>query len=286
MTRLAGTAQKLLGVQTQPRMRQHDIICVHTMVGYLTSTYAMFKEHGFTGTESHVGIGGKWGPDQAADLDGVIWQFQDTDFTADANLEGSWHVLSIETADNAPVRPEQIMPWTGQQVLSLVDVIAAWCVEYAIPPVLIPDTKPGRRGLAYHYQGVGPNLVPGGEKWSAAGHVCPGPARVKQFTEVVIPLVQAKLKPKEEDMQWNDEISLTPTDADIWNASGGVNPKTKKPYKGGDTVTVGAMLRYPTLARKLEGENLALAKEVNDLRDDIGQLKSAVAAIAAAVVVK
>jgi hypothetical protein len=249
VTWLAGVARKSLGKQTQPRLAAHDIICVHTMVGYLGSTYTMFATGGFRGTESHVGIGGKWGSDLTSELDGVAWQFQDTDYTADANFEGSWHILSIETADNAPAHPEDIEPWTPKQVAKLVEVIVAWCKEYDIPPVLIPDTKPGRRGLAYHYQGVAPNLVSGGEVWSKAGHVCPGPVRVKQYITEVIPMVQAEM---EDDMKWDDEIALTATDAKIWNqtSTGGKNPKTGKPYKAGDTVTFGAMVRYPTLSRE------------------------------------
>ena len=160
------------------------------MVGYLKSTERMFEVNGYTGTESHVGIGGKWGTDAAAGLDGVAWQFQDDNHTADANYEGSWHILSIETADNAPQHPEDIEPWTPKQVDKLVEVIVEWCLLYDIPPVLIPDTKPGRRGLAYHYQGVPPNLVRGGELWSKAGHTCPGPVRVKQFIREVIPRVK------------------------------------------------------------------------------------------------
>lgn len=252
MTWLAGATKKSLGKQTQPRMTHHDIICVHTMVGFLKSTYAMFAEHGFTGTESHVGIGGKWGSDQPAGLDGAVWQFQDTDFTADANLKGSWHVLSIETADNAPARPEQILPWTPKQQRSLVAVIVAWCQEYDIPPVLIPDTKPGRRGLAYHYQGVPPNLVPGGELWSEAGHVCPGPVRVRQFVNDIIPRVQVALalqKPSlEDDVKWTDRVPLTAEDARVWNLTA---PKGTV-YKQGDTVAFSDMVRYPTLARKMD----------------------------------
>jgi hypothetical protein len=194
---------KSLGKQTQPRLKQKDIICVHTMVGYLTSTLSMFEQGGFTGTESHFGVGGIWGGDKTRELDGVAYQFQDTDFTADANFEGSWHIISIETADNAPDKPEDILPWTHKQEMKIVELIVELCKMYNIPPVLIPDTKPGRRGLAYHYQGVPPNLVAGGERWSKAGHVCPGPVRVEQFKNRIIPEVQARLQ--EHDMPLSAE---------------------------------------------------------------------------------
>lgn len=177
------------------------------MVGYLFTTEEMFDNDGFFGTESHFGVGGKWGADKARDLDGVVWQFQDTDFEADANLEGAHHVISIETADNAPELPEDILLWTPKQVESIVDLIAELCAKYDIPPVLIPDTKPGRRGLAYHAQGCTPNIVHGGERWSlSAGKVCPGPARIRQFKNVIIPAVQAKLNPQEDIMASAEEL--------------------------------------------------------------------------------
>lgn len=54
---------------------------------------------------------------------------------------------------------------------------------------------------------------------------------------------------KENDMKWTDKIPLTAKDAEVW----GTGPNGK-PYREGDLVTFGAMVRYPTLARKLEQE--------------------------------
>lgn len=222
------------------------------MVGYLYSTELMFRRGGYIGTESHFGIGGKWGSDKDRDLDGVVYQWQDTDYEADANLEGAWHVLSIETADNAPQRPEDILAWTPKQMESIVDLIAELCRMYDIPPELIPDTKPGRRGLAYHAQGCTPNIVPGGEAWSlSTGKVCPGPARIRQFKNVIIPAVQEKLRPTKVEeimaLNWTDEIALTEEDARVWN----LHAKTTE-FKRGSKVTVSDMVRYPTLARKMD----------------------------------
>jgi hypothetical protein len=55
-----------LGAQTQDPMARHDIVCAHTMAGYLVSTDQYFRignGEGYRGTESHYGIGGQWGPD-------------------------------------------------------------------------------------------------------------------------------------------------------------------------------------------------------------------------------
>lgn len=214
--------------QTQPRIKRHDIVCLHTMVGSLTGTNEMFKQNGYGGTESHYGVGGKWGRDVGENLDGAVWQWQDRAFSADANLDGNYRVISIETADNAPKSPSDIQEWTTKQTEAIIDLVAWECslaahadcpstwachkgvmwegVRVAIPPVLIPDTKSTRRGLALHRQGVEPAagigklpgyLVSGGERWSEhAGKECPGDRRVKQFKEIIIPAVQARLKPQ------------------------------------------------------------------------------------------
>lgn len=203
-----GAAYKpLSNTQGEPAMTGHDIGCVHTMVGYLISTDAYFRDGGYSGTESQFGVGGVWGSDEGKGVDGVIWQWQDCMFQADANLDGNPRVISIETADNAPSRAADIVQWTPKQADAIVYLLDWWCRtdthkncpsswlchQQGIPRVLIPDTKPGRRGLAYHAQGVpGVELVPGGVKWSnAEGKECPGPVRIKQFKEEIVPRVAA-----------------------------------------------------------------------------------------------
>lgn len=204
--------QAPLGPQTQPRMSRHDIICVHTMVGYLTSTDAYFRTSngtGYDGTESHYGIGGKWGPDLGGGWDGAIWQWQNLAYTADANYEGNPRVISIETADNA-VRP--IEPWTAAQVSAITRLVAwlctpaahagcpdTWqCHQTGIPAVLVPDTQPSRRGLAYHAQGAAEHTV--GEWWSTTpAKDCPTAVRISQFKTTIIPGVRALLAGEPED---------------------------------------------------------------------------------------
>jgi hypothetical protein len=201
--------QAPLGPQTQPAMDRHDIVCVHTMVGYLVSTDGYFRISngaGYDGTESHYGVGGKWGPDLGGGWDGAIWQWQTLARTADANYQGNGRVISIETADNSPARPEDIAEWTPAQVAGLINLIAwlctpaahagcpaGWaCRQEGIPAVLIPDTQSHRRGLAYHAQGAAERTV--GEWWStSASKGCPTRRRIDQFRNDVIPGVQRKL---------------------------------------------------------------------------------------------
>lgn len=204
-----GATWRPLGAQSQPAMTGHDLVIVHTMVGSLVGTDTMFRAAGYTGTESHYGLGGSWGRDRAAQLDGVVYQWQDRSRTADANLDANPIAISVETADNAPANAEDIARWTTSQAASLVELLAwecsvaahaqcppEWtCHTRGIPAALVPDSRPGRRGIAYHRQGIDPWRVPGGQEWSTArGKACPGPQRIAQLTEEIIPAVGVRLE--------------------------------------------------------------------------------------------
>lgn len=212
----------LATAQGEPKMRSHDVVCVHTMAGYLTSTDGMFRSGGWDGTESHFGIGGKWGPDLGGHLDGALFQWQDLLYQADANLDGNPRVISIETADNAV---GEIEPWTPAQVETLVRLLdwlcsreahdqcpPTWlCHQIGIPRALVADSCPSRRGIGYHRLGIpasspnrpdGPWLKAGCEKWSSSGgKVCPSDARIAQLKTTVVPRVAAR--------QLEDDMPLT-----------------------------------------------------------------------------
>jgi hypothetical protein len=163
---------------TSTKTVQKDILCFHTMVGYLKSTWTYFNSPDVA-VYSHGGIGGIWGSDAAANLDGVAWQMADTDHRAAANLDGNWRIISWETADNA-ARP--IQPWTPKQCDKIVDIIVDAHRLDGIPLVMVPDSKVGRRGVAYHRLGCDPYRVAGGELWSSSyGKDCPTDPRIKQL---------------------------------------------------------------------------------------------------------
>jgi hypothetical protein len=190
-------------------MTGHDLVIVHTMVGYLWSTDSMFRAGGYTGVEATYGLGGKWGPDADHHLDGVLWQWQERDHQADANLDANPRAISIETADNAPKLAADIARWTDAQAATLVDLIAwecspaahehcptSWtCHGRGIPAELVPDSRRSRRGVAYHRQGIDPWRVAGAEVWSTKhGKECPGDRRIHQLTTEILPAVQARLR--------------------------------------------------------------------------------------------
>ena len=196
-----GARWRPLGANTEPRITPR-VVCLHTIVGSRSSAYNWFKYgngEGYRGTESHFGIG----------MDGTVDQWQDTDFQADANgPDGGFYVISIETGDDGT--PEDT-PWTPEQFERIAQVLA-WCYEeHDIPLELIPDTRPGRRGVGYHRQGVDPWRVPGGDRWSTSfGKTCPGEARIAQVPAVI---ERARvLAGLDDDMPSADEVASA-----VWN---------------------------------------------------------------------
>jgi hypothetical protein len=205
MLKYPGATWEPLGPQTQRAMTAHDVLCFHTMVGSLAGTSSMFHRDGYGGTESHLGVGEH----------GETEQWQDGMYAADANLEGWGRVFSIETADYGggfgkwnTNNADNVPSWTAAQLDRLVDITvwfcrpethsrcpSTWrCRREGVPCVLIPDTKRGRRGIGYHRQGCDPWRVDGGERWSKAyGKGCPGPKRIEQLIEIVIPRAQRLL---------------------------------------------------------------------------------------------
>lgn len=223
----------------QPRMTGHDIVCIHTMVGSLTGTGRYFGADGYRGPESHFGTGGR----------GEKVQWQDLRFQADANLDGRRNVISLENADMGPGFPrwdtrsaDNVPPFTDEQVQSIAELVAwacdkrtharcpsSWaCHRYGIPVALIPDTRPGRRGVGYHRQGCDPYRVAGGVRWSAAyGKGCPGPARIRQVNDLIIPrarLLLAGANPEEDDVATPAENASATWNYDAGKAEDGHQP--------------------------------------------------------------
>lgn len=273
-----GAAYKPLGPQTEPRMTGHDIVCLHTMVGYLSSTDAYFRTAngaGYQGTESHFGVGGRWGKDGTLGLDGTVWQWQDLAHQADANLDGNPTTISVETADNA-ARP--IQPWTPLQCEAIAQLLAwlcsreahaecpsSWtCHREGIPLALIPDTKPGRRGIGYHRQGCDPWRVNGGVKWSgSSGKDCPTEARIAQVPTVIARAIEITNHQEDDDIMATLDELRTVVRQEIMDA-----PVQRQGGMGGDT-SLRTTLAYLD-------SNLATAK-------DTGRITAAVTAAVAAI---
>jgi hypothetical protein len=275
MSRIEGTVWRpLAAVNTQPKMAKHDLIILHTMVGYLSSTDAMFRQGGFSGVESHFGVGGKWGGDKAKDLDGVVYQWGDTDRTADANLQANPRAISIETADNAPKSASDLAPWTDAQCAAIIDLVAALCKEHDIPARLVDNSRPSQRGIAYHRQGIDPWRVSGGETWSnSRGKECPGDARIGQIHSVILPGVKDVLAGRiteEDDMKPTDRHTLTEADAAAFG----------DPSLEGETKSYDELWRFPPatarLRREQDEDTKALAAKIDELNAKLSAVLAAV----------
>jgi hypothetical protein len=174
------------------------IVIVHTMVGSLLGTDQLFRKQ--SGLESHFGLGG---PTDGADLDGVIFQWMDTDRRADANLHANAFAVSIETSDGG----DESRPWSQKQLDALVRLIGDLCDHHGIPRRTC-DRADGS-GLGWHVMFGAPG------PWTPVAKTCPGRVRIKQLQDIVFPAVMrqdASLIPEEVDMTTDQLLDALESD--------------------------------------------------------------------------
>src|SRR5690606_20387849 len=152
------------------KMQRYDIVCIHTIAGYAPAHAAHFSTSG----------------------GGTIWQSRDTKYRSAANLNGNHRVIAIENADHGAGFPywdtngSNVPPFTDKQIEAIAKILAWAHKKHKIPLELVPDSKPHRRGIAYHRLGCDPYRVSGGELWSNAyGKVCPGDKRIAQIPQII-----------------------------------------------------------------------------------------------------
>jgi hypothetical protein len=157
-------------------MSRHDIVCVHTIVGYAPAHAAHFS----------------------VKADGVILQSRDTRYQSAANLHGNYRVISIENEDHGPAFGNwgggAVPHLTAAQVAANAKILRWAHQTHSVPLQLCPNSRPESRGLAYHRQGIDgnfggfayPGRVPGGEVWTKSyGKVCPGDNRISQLPDIL-----------------------------------------------------------------------------------------------------
>ncbi len=151
------------------------ILVFHTMVGYLLGTESWFRRDGYSGTESTFGVGGEWD----GQYDGVAFQWQRIDRQADAQYAANGYANSVELSDGGdPTRP-----LGARQLAALITLTATWCQVTNTPCQWVTD--PDHHGLGFHSQ------FP---EWNTAGHACPGPVRLQQLRDIVVPGAQQVLR--------------------------------------------------------------------------------------------
>lgn len=154
---------------TQPRIKPRAAI-LHSAGGG-SELYGWWMNPQSKGLESHFWIG--W--------EGEVVQYIDTEVRADANGEANSFAVSIETASTVHATE----PWNPAQIAAIVELLDWLCTEHAIPRTRM-KTKTSA-GIGWHVMFGAP-----GPWTKARGKVCPGPARIRQVTDTIIPRLADK----------------------------------------------------------------------------------------------
>lgn len=184
-------------MELQPESDQQQAIrptqlILHSIVANWTArrTYEFWRDS--TNLESHFGVG--YGARDIA-------QYIGTETRADANAGANRRsdgtgAISVETASNSTATD----PWTASQLEELIE-LGVWAHRTHNIPLRICRTH-NDPGFGYH------SLFP---QWSTSGTACPGPARIRQFREVVFPGIVTRATgktpttpPKEDDVALSD----------------------------------------------------------------------------------
>jgi N-acetyl-anhydromuramyl-L-alanine amidase AmpD len=160
------------------------LVILHSAAGK-GSLYKFFRDS--SNLESHFWVG----------EDGTIEQYIDTRVRADANLKANPFAVSIETESSR----EATERWGPAQAAAIVRLVRWLCDEHRIPKRKVP-TWDGS-GIGWHIQFGAPG------PWTPVSKSCPGPARVIQARDEIIPAVaQDGTEPKEwDEMATQQEIA-------------------------------------------------------------------------------
>jgi hypothetical protein len=171
-------------------------VVLHVDAGNSGSLWDYFS-HDSGGIESHFFIR----------KDGGVEQYRDTTIEADANYHGNsfkgsdgktYGFVSVETQGYAQGE------WTDQQLAEIKKLLTWMHKTHNVPLRVCP---------AWNAPGVGWHVMWGapGPWTNARGKVCPGPDRVKQFNNILVPWFQtgdvAPVNPPavEDDMPWTED---------------------------------------------------------------------------------
>lgn len=149
--------------KTDPRIKARVVI-LHVAESESSSLYGYFNGPS-GGVESHFYIR----------RDGTVEQYRDTDWQADANVMANDFAISVETQGRAAGE------WTPEQ-LAAIKALLTWCNQtHGIPLVKCPRWDGS--GVGYH--------ILFEDQWDQRGASCPGPDRIKQFDNVLVPWMRS-----------------------------------------------------------------------------------------------
>lgn len=146
------------------------IAVLHVDAGNASSLYTYFRDRS-GGVESHFHVR----------ADGVVEQYRNIFWQADANLDANDFAVSIETQGFGAGR------WNAGQ-LAAIKALLLWLNREAGIP-LIRCTAWDGKGVGYHVQFGAPG------HWTPVAKSCPGPERIRQYEDVLIPWMRSVTNP-------------------------------------------------------------------------------------------
>lgn len=164
---------------------------LHVDAGNAESLYAYFNGPS-GGIESHFHIA----------KDGTIEQYRDTSREADANYRGnSWTsggrrygLISIETQGYGSGE------WTSAQLASIKRLLAWLSDEHNFPLRVAPSWQ--GPGVGYHVMFGAPG------PWTPVAKSCPGPDRIEQFNDDIVPWMSSGADPQEDELKDDERKAL------------------------------------------------------------------------------
>lgn len=152
-----------------PRIKPRLAI-LHVDAGNVYDLHDYFAERS-GGVESHFHVA----------KDGTIFQYRDTGFQADANLDANDFAISIETQGYGDG------VWVGPQIAAIKKLLV-WLHETHDIPLKKVETWDGS-GVGYHVQFGAPG------PWTPVAKSCPGARRIQQFDATLVPWMKKVSKP-------------------------------------------------------------------------------------------
>lgn len=158
------------------------IAILHVDAGNATSLYHYFStESG--GVEAHFFVR----------KDGVIEQYRSIYYQADANYHANDFAISIET------QGYEDGEWNSAQIDGINRILGWLHTEIGLP--LVKCTEWDGHGVGYHTQFGSPGA------WTNVAKSCPGPDRIQQFYDVIVPgLAELERAIEEGDTAMVDDI--------------------------------------------------------------------------------
>ncbi|MEU0157926.1 N-acetylmuramoyl-L-alanine amidase [Streptomyces sp. NPDC006261] len=251
---------------SQAAIRPTQLI-MHSIVANWTArrTYEFWRDS--TNLESHFGVG--YGARDIA-------QYIGTETRADANAGANRRAdgtgaISVETASNSTATD----PWNASQLEELI-VLGVWAHQRHGIPLRICRTH-SDPGFGYHSMY---------SQWSTSGTACPGPARIRQFREVVFPAIVARAtnKPSPKPIEEDPMAGITKQDIfnAVWKTDAIAGPTDAADHKTNPTWQAQSILKdVQVRVRRMDATVKAQSAAITALAGQVGKNTDTATVVAA-----